>query len=256
MLKIPGTFALSDFRVKKLLAELQAVEPTITAVSARFIHFVDIENDLNECQTAILSQLLSYGSVQPVGIQNFESLLVVPRPGTISPWSSKATEIAQRCGLSSVKRIERGIEYSLTANAPLSTSVKTQLSALLHDRMTQTVLYDNIEPDLFTQHQPKPLLSVAILEHGRDALVKANSQLGMALSDDEIDYLTTSFQNLGRNPTDVELMMFAQANSEHCRHKIFNADWTIDGVEQAKSLFSMIRNTADKKPGRNFISLQ
>ena len=248
MLKIPGTSALSDFRVKKLLAELQAVEPNITAVSARFIHFVDVENDLNECQTAILSQLLSYGSVQSAEVQNLESLLVVPRSGTISPWSSKATEIAQRCGLSAVKRIERGIEYSLMTNKPLSTSVKTQLSALLHDRMTQTVLYDNAEPDLFTQHQPQPLLSVAIIEQGRDALVKANAQLGMALSDDEIDYLTASFQNLGRNPTDVELMMFAQANSEHCRHKIFNADWTIDGVEQAKSLFSMIRNTADKSP--------
>jgi len=248
MLKIPGTSALSDFRVKKLLAELHAVEPNITAVSARFIHFVHIENDLDDGQTAILSQLLAYGSLQSVGVQNLEALLVVPRSGTISPWSSKATEIAQRCGLSAVKRIERGIEYSLMTNNPLSTAVKTQLSTLLHDRMTQTVLYDNAEPDLFTQHQPKPLLRIKLIELGRDALVKANLQLGMALSDDEIDYLTASFQNLGRNPTDVELMMFAQANSEHCRHKIFNADWTIDGVEQAQSLFSMIRNTADKSP--------
>ena len=248
MLKIPGTSALSDFRVKKLLAELQVVEPNITAVSARFIHFADIENDLNDSQTAIISQLLAYGSLQSSTDNQGEILLVVPRSGTISPWSSKATEIAQRCGLSAVKRIERGIEYSLMTNKPLSASVKTQLSALLHDRMTQSVLLDNAEPDLFTQHQPKPLLSVAIIEQGRDALVQANSQLGMALSDDEIDYLTASFQNLGRNPTDVELMMFAQANSEHCRHKIFNADWTIDGIEQAKSLFGMIRNTADKSP--------
>ena len=248
MLKIPGTSALSDFRIKKLLAELQAVEPNITTVSARFIHFVDVENDLNGSQSTILSQLLSYGSLQSSTECQGEILLVVPRSGTISPWSSKATEIAQRCGLSAVKRIERGIEYSLLANKPLSTAVKTQLSALLHDRMTQTVVYDNAAPDLFAQHHPKPLLSVAIIEQGRDALVKANAQLGMALSDDEIDYLTESFQNLGRNPTDVELMMFAQANSEHCRHKIFNADWTIDGVEQAKSLFGMIRNTADKSP--------
>ncbi|OYV21901.1 MAG: Phosphoribosylformylglycinamidine synthase, partial [Methylococcaceae bacterium NSP1-1] len=226
MLKIPGTSALSDFRVKKLLAELQVVEPNITAVSARFIHFADVENDLNDSQTAIISQLLAYGSLQSSTDNQGEILLVVPRSGTISPWSSKATEIAQRCGLSAVKRIERGIQYALTANKPLSTSVKTQLSTLLHDRMTQTVLYDNVEPDLFTQHQPQPLLSVAIIEQGRDALVKANAQLGMALSDDEIDYLTASFQNLGRNPTDVELMMFAQANSEHCRHKIFNASWT------------------------------
>ena len=248
MLKIPGTSALSEFRVKKLLAELQATEPNISAVSARFIHFIDVENDLNESQTAILRQLLSYGSVQSKAVQNGETLLVVPRSGTISPWSSKATEIAERCGLSQVKRIERGTEYLLMTNKPLSTSVKTKISALFHDRMTQTVLYDNVEPDLFTQHQPPPLQSVAIIEQGRDALVKANVQLGMALSDDEIDYLTTGFQNLGRNPTDVELMMFAQANSEHCRHKIFNANWTIDGMEQAKSLFSMIRNTANKSP--------
>ncbi len=248
MLKIPGTSALSDFRVKKLLAELQAVEPNITAVSARFIHFADVENDLHDSQATILSQLLAYGALQSSTDNQGEILLVVPRSGTISPWSSKATEIAQRCGLSAVKRIERGIEYALMSNKPLSTSVKTHLSALLHDRMTQAVLYDNIEPDLFAQHQPKPLLNVAIIEQGRDALVQANLQLGMALSDDEIDYLTASFQNLGRNPTDVELMMFAQANSEHCRHKIFNADWTIDGVDQAKSLFGMIRNTADKSP--------
>ncbi len=249
MLKIPGTSALSGFRVQKLLAELQAVEPTITALSARFIHFVDVENNLDEGQQAVLSQLLSYGSAQSIAaVQNGESLLVVPRSGTISPWSSKATEIAQRCGLSEVNRIERGIDYSLMTGKPLSASVKTQLSALLHDRMTQTVLYGNAEPDLFSHHQPQPLQSVAIIEQGRDALVKANAQLGMALSEDEIDYLSAGFQKLGRNPTDVELMMFAQANSEHCRHKIFNANWTIDGVEQAKTLFSMIRNTADKSP--------
>ena len=244
MLKISGTSALSDFRVKKLLAELQAVDSTIKAVSARFIHFVDVESDLDDGQAEILKRLLAYGSGQAGADIQGERLLVVPRSGTISPWSSKATEIAQRCGLSEVKRIERGIEYTLDVNEPLSASVK----ALLHDRMTQTVLDGDIEPDLFAQHQPKPLLSVMLIEQGRDALVAANSELGLALSDDEIDYLTDSFQKLGRNPTDVELMMFAQANSEHCRHKIFNADWTIDGVEQAHSLFKMIRNTAEKSP--------
>ncbi len=268
MLKISGTSALSDFRVKKLLVELQSVDSNIKAVSARFIHFVDVESDLDDGQAEILNRLLAYGSGQAmaevyeippcispsgsaVGCSNSlpanlsgERLLVVPRSGTISPWSSKATEIAQRCGLSEVKRIERGIEYTLAVNEPLSASVK----ALLHDRMTQTVLHGDAEPDLFTQHQPKPLLSVMLIEQGRDALVAANSELGLALSDDEIDYLTDSFQKLGRNPTDVELMMFAQANSEHCRHKIFNADWTIDGVEQAHSLFKMIRNTAEKSP--------
>jgi phosphoribosylformylglycinamidine synthase len=244
MLKISGTSALSHFRINKLLAELQSIEPAIKAVSARFIHFVDIESDLNDAQAAILRQLLAYGSMQSGADVLGTRLLVVPRSGTISPWSSKATEIAQRCGLLDVKRIERGIEYTLDTSEPLSAAVK----ALLHDRMTQTVLDVDAEVDLFAHHQPKPLLSVAIIEQGRDALVAANTELGLALSDDEIDYLTASFQNLGRNPTDVELMMFAQANSEHCRHKIFNADWTIDGVEQAQTLFKMIRNTAEKSP--------
>ena len=245
MLKISGTSALSDFRINKLLAELQSIDPAIKAVSAQFIHFVDIENDLNDGQSGILKQLLAYGSPQS-DTDKFsgQHLLVVPRSGTISPWSSKATEIAQRCGLSEVRRIERGIEYALDVSQPLSTSVK----ALLHDRMTQTVLDGDSESELFIQHQPKPLLTVDIIEQGRDALISANTELGLALSEDEIDYLTDSFQALGRNPTDVELMMFAQANSEHCRHKIFNADWTIDGVEQAQSLFKMIRNTAAQSP--------
>jgi phosphoribosylformylglycinamidine synthase len=244
MLKIPGTSALSDFRINKLLAELQSIEPAIKAISARFVHFVDIEHDLSDGQSAILKQLLAYGSTQAGAEIAGARLLVVPRSGTISPWSSKATEIAQRCGLSEVKRIERGIEYTLDGYAPTSVSV----NALLHDRMTQTVLDGDIEPELFVLHQPKPLQTVTIIEQGRDALVNANAGLGLALSDDEIDYLTDSFQALGRNPSDVELMMFAQANSEHCRHKIFNADWTIDGVEQAQSLFKMIRNTAAKSP--------
>ncbi|MEE7624779.1 phosphoribosylformylglycinamidine synthase [Methylobacter sp. Wu8] len=244
MLKISGTSALSDFRINKLLAELQSIEPAVKAVSARFIHFIDIEHDLDDDQLAILKQLLAYGSIHAGNGIAGTHLLVVPRSGTISPWSSKATEIAQRCGLSAVNRIERGVEYTLDANIPLPVAVK----ALLHDRMTQTVVDGDVEPELFAHHQPKPLMHVAIVEQGRDALVSANTELGLALSDDEIDYLTESFQALGRNPTDVELMMFAQANSEHCRHKIFNADWTIDGVEQAQSLFKMIRNTAEKSP--------
>ena len=244
MLKISGSSALSDFRINKLLAELQLIEPAIKAVSARFIHFADVENDFDSSQAEILKQLLAYGSRQTdAGILGTR-LLVVPRSGTISPWSSKATEIAQRCGLSGLKRIERGIEYTLDVDRPLPAAVET----LLHDRMTQTVLDGATDPDLFVQHQPKPLQSVSIIEQGREALVSANTELGLALSDDEIDYLTDSFQKLGRNPSDVELMMFAQANSEHCRHKIFNADWTIDGVAQAISLFKMIRNTAEKSP--------
>lgn len=248
MLKISGSSALSDFRINNLLLSLQAIESSITAVTARFMHFVGIEQELNTEQLAILTQLLAYGGDSIDGETQGETLLVVPRSGTISPWSSKATEIAQRCGLASVKRLERGIEYTLTTSGELSDESKHQLAALLHDRMTQTVIYDSANLDLFAEHHPAPLQTVAIIEQGQDALIKANAELGMALSDDEITYLVESFQALGRNPSDVELMMFAQANSEHCRHKIFNANWTIDGVEQAQSLFSMIRNTAQQSP--------
>ena len=248
MLKIFGTYALSDFRLKKLLTQLQELSPVVTAVSAQFIHFVDTEEELDEQQLDILNQLLAYGVEHVKAVETLESLLVVPRSGTISPWSSKASEIAQRCGLTSIKRIERGIQYSLVTDAPLTADVKTQLATLLHDRMTQSVLLGSAEPDLFSKNSPKPLVAINLIDHGREALVTANQQLGMALSDDEIDYLMDGFQKLDRNPTDVELMMFAQANSEHCRHKIFNADWTIDGVEQALSLFAMIRNTASKSP--------
>lgn len=247
MLKFSGSSALSDFRINHLLTVLQTIEPSITAVTARFMHFVAIEQDLNDEQLAILTQLLAYGG-ETIADKPGETLLVVPRSGTISPWSSKATEIAQRCGLSGVKRLERGIEYTLTANAELSDEIKHKLATRLHDRMTQTVIYDAEHLDLFADHQPLPLQTVAIMEQGQDALIAANAELGMALSDDEIAYLTESFQALGRDPSDVELMMFAQANSEHCRHKIFNANWTIDGVEQTQSLFAMIRNTAQQSP--------
>lgn len=245
MLKIPGTTALSSFRINNLLVRLQALEPAIAAVSAHYVHFIDIDSDLDDSQTDLLNRLLAYGSEPSTGNEPGECLLVIPRPGTQTPWSSKATEIAQRCGLSTVKRIERGIEYRLASGSPLPSAV----AALLHDRMTQTVIYGDTAPNLFAQHPPQPLQTVALIEQGRDALVQANTELGLALSDDEIDYLSVGFQFLARNPTDVELMMFAQANSEHCRHKIFNAGWTIDGVEQARSLFGMIRNTAEQSPG-------
>ncbi|WFP51511.1 phosphoribosylformylglycinamidine synthase [Methylomonas sp. EFPC3] len=254
MLILPGTSALSRFRIEKLLGDLQAIEAGIVGFDARFQHFIQLDDQLNPADQAMLARLLDYGDAadhaptadvdqEPAG-----TLWVVPRLGTISPWSSKASEIAERCGLTAVKRIERGIEYRFFADAPLADAVKQRLAVVLHDRMTQQVVSDTDGLDLFVSHAPKPLQTVAIIERGRAALEKANTELGLALSADEIDYLTDSFSQLGRNPTDVELMMFAQANSEHCRHKIFNASWTIDGEEQAKSLFAMIRNTHNLNP--------
>ena len=249
MLKILGTSALSDYRLNQLLNQLKQADSTISSVSARFIHFIDTDNELTAQEKEMLQRLLSYGYAEPRNEVQGESFLVVPRPGTISPWSSKATEIAERCGLDSVKRIERGVEYSVASYSnDLGSEAKNKISPLIHDRMIQSVFENEDGLDLFVQHDPQPLQTVAIIEQGREALVLANTELGLALSADEIDYLTDSFKNLGRNPTDVELMMFAQANSEHCRHKIFNASWVIDGEEQAKSLFGMIRNTADKNP--------
>jgi len=270
MLILPGTSAFSRFRLENVLSELHSIDGSISVLSARFMHFLQLDAELDAQQFAVLQELLAYGytetaveqedhaiwvgETQPTqSAAEYISLWVVPRLGTISPWSSKATEIAVRCGLTNVLRIERGIEYRFQATAVLSNDSKRRLAALLHDRMTQQVVEDLEQLALFAEHEPKPLQAVPIIEQGREALVKANQALGLALSADEIDYLTDSFSQLQRDPTDVELMMFAQANSEHCRHKIFNASWTIDGKEQAKSLFAMIRHTHSENP-QNILS--
>ncbi len=247
MLIIPGTSALSHFRLEKLLNELQAIDSRIKTVSAHYVHFVDVETALDEQEQQILNNLLDYGDHQIVESKGKQkTLTVIPRLGSITPWSSKATEIAQRCGLQKIKRLERGVAFSLSGMMRWPKSVLEQIKPLLHDRMMQTVIDAKKIPNLFSEQKPQPLASVAVIKKGRQALVDANVSLGLALSEDEIDYLTEAFTQLKRNPTDVELMMFAQANSEHCRHKIFNADWTIDGEQQAASLFKMIRNTAEK----------
>ncbi len=247
MLKISGTSALSSFRIKKLLRDIQTIEPTVTAISAKYIHFAEVQGTLTEEQSEILNKILAYGSNQAESIQGTQCW-VIPRAGTISPWSSKATEIAKRCGLDEVNRLERGVEFTFISETNLSEASQQSVTALLHDRMTQSVVNNLDDVNLFAHHEPKPLVSIHLMEEGLSALTVANKELGLALSTDEIAYLAEAFNELKRNPTDVELMMFAQANSEHCRHKIFNASWTIDGVDEAKSLFSMIRNTAEKNP--------
>jgi len=250
MLVLPGSAALSTFRRKKLLATLRSRDPGVESIDACFVHFAEAAGDLSPKEQAVLTALLTYGPREvPSKCAAAQLILVVPRPGTISPWSSKATDIAHVCGLMSLERIERGIAYSIVAKQPLDSDALKQLAPLLHDRMTEAALfaYDDANR-LFAQGEPRKLASVDILGGGRNALVQANASLGLALSDDEIDYLVDNFKKLGRNPNDIELMMFAQANSEHCRHKIFNAAWIIDGEQQPKSLMAMIRNTHAHNP--------
>lgn len=255
MLELRGAPALSAFRHTRLLAVLRERVPEVEALSAHYVHFVDVHandrrEELDEASRERLAQLLDYGTHTSVEVPDHaQRFLVVPRLGTQSPWSSKATDIAHNCGLYQISRIERGIDYRVSFSATPDEASLNALAALLHDRMTEAVLVDVAEAaKLFAQHDPAPLGSVDILEGGREALVTANQALGLALAEDEIDYLVDAFNELGRNPSDVELMMFAQANSEHCRHKIFNADWVIDGEPQIHSLFKMIKNTFATSP--------
>jgi phosphoribosylformylglycinamidine synthase len=252
MLILRGSPALSPFRLAKLLQDLTAGGVPAVALAAEFVHVVDTSRELTTTERRLLDQLLTYGPNRAATRINGVVQVVAPRPGTISPWSSKATDIAHTCGLDAVKRIERVIAYTVDVGvtappfplSPLGAAQLTLLQAKLHDRMTQAVFGDLETCALLFQHEPaRPLNTVPLLANGRAALVAANRNLGLALAEDEIDYLLAAFTKLGRDPSDVELMMFAQANSEHCRHKIFNATWEIDGAAKAKSLFQMIKNT-------------
>ncbi len=246
MKTLKGAPALSDFRVKKLLDQCNAHQLPINNIYAEFSHFAHISAELTSDELTVLSKLLTYGPTiaehEPVG----QFLLVTPRPGTISPWSSKSTDIAHNCGLDKVIRLERGLSYYITTKHDVNLSNEQQqlLQSFIHDRMMESVFTDLTEATkLFACAEPSTLTIIDIENGGNQALVNANIELGLALAEDEVNYLFENFTKLGRNPHDIELYMFAQANSEHCRHKIFNADWTIDGVKQPKSLFKMIRNT-------------
>ena len=243
-----GSPALSAFRINKLLARFQAANLPVSAIYAEYIHFADLNAPLSADDRERLARLLQYGPSLSSHTPTGKLLLVTPRPGTISPWSSKATDIAHNCGLAQVVRLERGVAYYVEAST-LTEAQWAAVAAELHDRMMESV-FDALEAGekLFAHHQPTPVTSVDLLGEGRQALIDANLRLGLALADDEIDYLQDAFTRLGRNPNDIELYMFAQANSEHCRHKIFNADWIIDGEQQPKSLFKMIKNTFEKTP--------
>ncbi|MCX6944662.1 MAG: phosphoribosylformylglycinamidine synthase, partial [Opitutales bacterium] len=251
MLILRGSPALSPFRLQKLRQDLTTAGLPVESLSAEFVHVVDLAADLAPAARAVLDQLLTYGPRRAAAAHAHGLLQVVaPRPGTISPWSSKATDIAHICGLAPVRRIERVVAYTVafaagTAGADgLNEAQQRTLAAKLHDRMTQVVFPDLAATAvLFHRAAPRPMASVPVLAHGRAALVAANTSLGLALAGDEIDYLVAAFTALGRDPHDIELMMFAQANSEHCRHKIFNATWEIDGAAQDQSLFQMIKHT-------------
>jgi len=256
-----GGAALSDFRARQLLPRLQAVAPKVEGIAARFVHLVLTETPPDAQARERLAALLTYGEPFEAPAGAASTLVVTPRLGTVSPWASKATDIAHNCGLA-LRRVERVTQYFLSLKAPLIGKAPAldgdQLAAaaaLLHDRMTESVLpaLDGAAA-LFAELPPQPMAHVDVLGGGRAALEQANTGFGLALAEDEIDYLVDAFTKLGRNPTDVELMMFAQANSEHCRHKIFNADFTIDGVRQDKSLFGMIRHTHRTHPQHTVIA--
>lgn len=243
-----GSPALSAFRINKLLTRFQDAHLPVSDIYAEYVHFADVSAPFTADAKARLERLLKYGPSLAWHVPEGRLLLVTPRPGTISPWSSKATDIAHNCDLPQVLRLERGLAFYVKA-PQLSETQWTSLAALLHDRMMEVVLNELAQAEqLFVHHQPAPLHSVDISGGGRGALEEANRRLGLALASDEIDYLLAAFETLGRNPNDIELYMFAQANSEHCRHKIFNADWIIDGKAQPKSLFKMIKNTFEHTP--------
>ncbi|UOO75802.1 phosphoribosylformylglycinamidine synthase [Neisseria sp. Dent CA1/247] len=249
VLPLRGVAALSDFRIEKLLQKAAAAGLPKAELSSEFWYFVSSESALNNETATKLQALLEAESVEktPEAENSLHLFLITPRIGTISPWASKATDIAHNCGLGEIERIERGM--AVWVKGELNAGQKQQWAALLHDRMTESVLPDfQTASQLFAHPEAQTFATVDVLGKGKDALIQANSELGLALSPDEIDYLLENYQALQRNPSDVELMMFAQANSEHCRHKIFNADFILNGEKQPKSLFGMIRDTHNAHP--------
>ncbi len=245
--RIEGQEALSHFRVQKLLNDITVIDKNVQGIQTQVVYLVQAKEKLSESTLNQLSALLMASQLPLSSRSSSDSIYVVPRLGTLSPWASKATDIVRNCGFETITRVERAVRYGIDYQSKPNES-PTWLN-LIHDRMTQSIVRD--EQDLekvFLQGEPEPLTTIPLLTQSRKALVDANQTLGLALAEDEIDYLLNTYQTLQRDPTDIELMMFAQANSEHCRHKIFNGEWIIDGQKQEKSLFSMIKNTKEKNP--------
>ena len=250
---LTGSPAFSAARLVAKRARLAAVAPGVDGVFAEFVHFVFVSAALQDDDRAAVAALLAYGPQHDLPTRVGEPFCtVIPRPGTISPWSSKATDIFRRCGPAAVARVERGVRWYLRGTFPVSEHAR--LATVLHDRMTEAVVFDGDFGAMTDEAAPRPLRLIALGDDAATALDDANARLGLALSPDEVDYLGAAYRDLGRDPTDVELMMFAQANSEHCRHKIFNADWMIGGEAQPKTLFGMIRNTYQRTNGEGILS--
>ena len=257
IISLKGQPVLSAFRAEQLLLLLQTKEQDITEVYAEFWHFVSVKESLSKASLKILDRILRYGPAREPKNTNSKMYLVIPRLGTISPWSTKATDIAHCCGLENIIRMERGIAWYLETKSGKVLPEEKLLEILepIHDRMTEIVTDDPALPEkLFEEAKPAALTTVDIKAEGREALAVANKKMGLALSGDEIEYLLEAFSGINRNPTDIELMMFAQANSEHCRHKIFNADWIIDKRKQSETLFSMIRSSHAQTPGGTLVA--
>ena len=248
-LEIAGQAAWSQFRIEKCLHRLRQADARIRRLEARFVYFADLKSSLSAVDRQRLDALLLSGEATQAFPASSLQVCVVPRAGTISPWSSKATDIAHACGLTDVRRLERGIQYAIDADAGVTREQLRVAAATIVDPMTETLLPGPYgAADLFKEHAPAPLGIISLQGDGMKALQDANEHLGLALSGDEIEYLLHNYLALGRDPTDAELMMFAQANSEHCRHKIFRADWIIDGEVRHEKLFDMIRSTTDASP--------
>jgi phosphoribosylformylglycinamidine synthase len=255
MLILPGAPALSPFRADDLLQRLRQVSPTVQRIYVEYVHFCSLAAPLDAAGRERLDALLAGTSPVSGGADGGRLLLVVPRPGTQSPWSSKATDIAHNCGLTEIERLERGRACYLFCDGEPAAEEWRRLADCLHDRMVESVLDGFAAATCLFESRPAASFArVDVLAGGRAALSAANVTLGLALADDEVDYLVEAFTRLGRNPSDVELMMFAQANSEHCRHKIFNAQWLVDGEPQPHSLFSMIRNTFERSADADVLS--
>jgi len=257
ILRLPGNAALSPYRIEKIRVEAAQRGIQLGEVATCYWHFLELEADLDEAELGQVSALLDYGIEPVLPISSSPLMLVTPRPGTISPWSSKASDILKNCGINKLQRIERGVAYRLRDKngGLLADALLEALRPLIHDRMTEVVM-DSIEAadTLFKHVPPREVVTIEMVAEGRPALAQVNTTLGLALSDGELDYLLENFTRRRRNPTDVELMMFAQANSEHCRHKIFNASWIIDAETRDKTLFGMIRDTHAAHPDGTLVA--